>query len=708
MKLIDIKKKYYNKTNIVEALRGVTLEFSENGITMILGSSGCGKTTLLNIMSGKDKQFEGKIEDVPNFDYLTQDFNLLEEMSVYENLIIVKEDKETIEQYLEMFHLSEHKNKKIKYLSNGQKKRIQFIRALLHKPGLLLCDEPTAALDHDNTVMLMEELKKLSNDIQIILVTHDIALAEKYADRIIKMNQGYVVSDEKITNHKENETGEIITKKTFKETLKYVILEIKSRWKDALVTVSLSTLSIVMLFSVYTFFHDVMKQYDYNETFKRADNLILSLPKRIVKIDTLWYGLDYQHLFDFYYGINQVYKMRDIEEIIEENPEIIAVESYWSRQYYKTGGNLKAFDTFSYKTENNEILDYRNNPYYPAAYVYSTEFLEKDEYFRQNAALYVGKPYDNSGLQGHTYFNNMLSCYDLVNNATLPILVGEMPQGESEVLISKNLADKILIDEGYASYEELVGNTIYLGLYGRRNYSGEKDNIVEQNENGEYESVKVNIVDLAGVKVTGISTVENDYSLMVFFNNGYTNNITINHFLNDRKQLNFDYVRFLVEPGSDTEVIAKKIDEKFDYDDQDIVKFAGRGLEDVHKYYKNPNNFSIYFITITIVFMSMFVVVYIFKKKRVNKENNILKTYGYSIRLERFIRVGITTLLSFILALIVTYHFCNYINQFAKDYQYEMLMGYSPVRVALMTFVLGCYLLLIEGIILYKRKRRSV
>ena len=216
MKLTDIRKTYHNRNNDVQALKGITLDLSSNGITVILGPSGCGKTTLMNIIAGRS-DYEGTIENVPEFDYLTQEFNLFEDMTVLDNLLLVSDDRDDIDHYLNEFSLEEQKNRKVKKLSNGQKKRVQFIRALLHQPGLLLCDEPTAALDHDNTELLMEELKKLSDHIQIILVTHDILLSKQYADRIITMEQGIVVKDEIINEKPKSHAGNRMEKRSLKD-----------------------------------------------------------------------------------------------------------------------------------------------------------------------------------------------------------------------------------------------------------------------------------------------------------------------------------------------------------------------------------------------------------------------------------------------------------------------------------------------------------
>ena len=95
MKLIHIQKTYHNRNNTVHALKGIDLDLSTNGIIVILGPSGCGKTTLLNIMAGR-LSYEGRIEDVPSFDYLTQEFNLIENMSVKDNLLLVSDNREKL------------------------------------------------------------------------------------------------------------------------------------------------------------------------------------------------------------------------------------------------------------------------------------------------------------------------------------------------------------------------------------------------------------------------------------------------------------------------------------------------------------------------------------------------------------------------------------------------------------------------------------
>ena len=112
MKLIHINKVYHNKNNDVQALIDISFELNENGIIVLLGSSGSGKSTLLNIISGQDKDFTGQIEDLNKIDYITQEFNLFEDMSIMDNLLMACSDKQQILEYIHLFALEPHIYKK--------------------------------------------------------------------------------------------------------------------------------------------------------------------------------------------------------------------------------------------------------------------------------------------------------------------------------------------------------------------------------------------------------------------------------------------------------------------------------------------------------------------------------------------------------------------------------------------------------------------
>ena len=167
-----------------------------------VGQSGCGKTSLLHIISGKDNDFTGHIERDGKIEVVEQDILLMESMKVIDNLLIVNNNRQLIDEWLEKFHMKEFVHQKVKKLSVGQKKRIQIIRSLLVESDYLICDEPTASLDYENAEIIMEILQTISQDKSVIIVTHEVALIEKYADRIITMKKGKVVND-KVVNEKE-------------------------------------------------------------------------------------------------------------------------------------------------------------------------------------------------------------------------------------------------------------------------------------------------------------------------------------------------------------------------------------------------------------------------------------------------------------------------------------------------------------------------
>lgn len=365
MKLHDISKTYHNKNNTVLALNHINVDISTNGITVILGPSGCGKTTLMNIIAGWIP-YEGTIENIPNFDYLTQDFNLFENMSVMENLILVSKKRKRIRILLDEFEMTDFQNRKVKKLSNGQKKRVQFIRALLHRPGLLLCDEPTAALDHENAELLMNELKKLSSFMQIILVTHDTLLAEQYADRVITMDKGTIIKDEVIHSCTPSDNGKKMKHHALKSTFLLSVKRLKTELPSTVSSFLLSALCVLSVFSILNLRNNISRQSNYADTFKNAENMIVSIPDKSSGFqdgfnNSMHYGTFYTDT-----TTEDLFGFEDTEKIIQNHPEIIAVESFNSEQYQNMfyaqysydPRNSKEFPTYTY---NNSTL--ANIPY---------------------------------------------------------------------------------------------------------------------------------------------------------------------------------------------------------------------------------------------------------------------------------------------------------------------------------------------------------
>ena len=220
LKLKDIKKDYTVGDSTVHALKGVNLEFRENEFVAILGHSGCGKTTLLNIIGGLDQYTSGDLiinnKSTKNFTdadwdsyrnhsigFVFQSYNLIPHQTVLSNVelaltlsgVAPAERKARATEALRKVGLGDQLNKKPNQMSGGQMQRVAIARALVNDPDILLADEPTGALDSETSVQIMDILKEISKDKLIIMVTHNPELALSYASRVIKLKDGLIVDD---------------------------------------------------------------------------------------------------------------------------------------------------------------------------------------------------------------------------------------------------------------------------------------------------------------------------------------------------------------------------------------------------------------------------------------------------------------------------------------------------------------------------------
>ena len=220
LQLKNITKNYLSGDNKVQALKGIDIEFRENEFVSILGQSGCGKTTLLNIIGGLDrytsgdliingkstKEFKDKDWDTyrnHSVGFVFQSYNLIPHQTVLANVELAltisgvgkTERRKRAIEALQKVGLGDQLNKKPNQMSGGQMQRVAIARALVNDPDILLADEPTGALDSKTSVQVMEILKEISKDRLIIMVTHNPELAEKYSSRIVKLLDGKIIDD---------------------------------------------------------------------------------------------------------------------------------------------------------------------------------------------------------------------------------------------------------------------------------------------------------------------------------------------------------------------------------------------------------------------------------------------------------------------------------------------------------------------------------
>ena len=221
--LQNVDKYFYRrKSNQIHVINDTSLEFGETGLTALLGPSGCGKTTLLNVIGGLDKADKGRIyingqkitgrtarsvDRIRNLNigYIFQNYNLINTMTVFDNVAMVlkmvgikdeKEIREKVEYALELVGMYRYRKRYADMLSGGERQRVGIARAIVKNPSIIIADEPTGNLDSANTLEVMNIIKSISREKLVILVTHEENLANFYADRIIRLRDGKVISDE--------------------------------------------------------------------------------------------------------------------------------------------------------------------------------------------------------------------------------------------------------------------------------------------------------------------------------------------------------------------------------------------------------------------------------------------------------------------------------------------------------------------------------
>ena len=228
LELRNVKKDYPAGSGVVHALRGIDLQFRKSEFVAILGQSGCGKTTMLNIIGGLDgytdgdliingvstKRFKDRDWDTyrnHSVGFVFQSYNLIPHQTVLSNVELAltlsgvskAERRRRAKEALEAVGLGDQLKKKPNAMSGGQMQRVAIARALVNDPDIILADEPTGALDTETSVQVMEILKEVAKDRLVVMVTHNPELAETYATRIIRMLDGRLTGDSNPLNEEE-------------------------------------------------------------------------------------------------------------------------------------------------------------------------------------------------------------------------------------------------------------------------------------------------------------------------------------------------------------------------------------------------------------------------------------------------------------------------------------------------------------------------
>lgn len=289
LQLKHLRKTYHVGDTVTHALDDVSISFRDKEFVAILGPSGSGKTTLLNIIGGLDRYDSGDMiingMSTKNFKdtdwdayrnntvgFIFQNYNLIPHLSIMDNVelgmdlsgVPAKQRREKAEQALIKVGLKEHMHKNPNQLSGGQMQRVAIARAISNDPDILLCDEPTGALDTKTSVQIMELIKELSKDRLVIMVTHNPELAKQYASRIVNFKDGKIVDDSDPYNGDETtETFKLKrTKMSYWNAIKLSFTNIMTKKGRTILTAFASSIGIISIAVVLAISNGFQKQID--------------------------------------------------------------------------------------------------------------------------------------------------------------------------------------------------------------------------------------------------------------------------------------------------------------------------------------------------------------------------------------------------------------------------------------------------------------
>lgn len=696
MKLLNVSKTYYNKNNTVTALKDINLSFEDQGITFIIGSSGCGKTTLLNIMSCQDQEYEGEVICDGHVEVIEQDIYLFEAMSVYDNLWLICNDKEKINSLLERFDLVEYANQKVKLLSIGQKKRVQIIRALLLETQYLLCDEPTAALDHENGQQVMNTLKEISKEVGVIVVTHEIALVDQYASRVIKMNQGVIESDShQIDNINEVAVKSKISKQSFKQHFLLATKGSLARPFELIVKLLLIFTTVFTVFVATSLFTSFSNAVDNKNIWRTSQNIIITEPNE--GNDEILAASDrYDELYNGYY-IYDLYDKKDIQLVKDNVDGVIGYRygldnerfslSYGSYFDMKTVDEVKKmvedgqkkydetgqipFEDFEYYKNELGYYNYTypngNWPKEPIVinYTYYRAFSRNDEGYvingdGENNIIYLSDKKDYA-----------LIPYQLFDVKKIALKAGKYPVNDNEIIINNDVAQELKDYFGLSDIDELIGQEYpYYYKY-------------------------INKV-IANLKIVGISYNENDNENQVFFREGAFSRIDEEYFDTDQEKIKYQFLNFIIDENADVKKIVEELDSILESKESHFVLYNESNMVEQSEY-QNPLYFYLFVGALFVGIIIIYILIQGIHKQRTIKEMIIQRRYGYNSLIIIVIETAIMMMIGGVIQMLSLTYLCNWLNQLANSLNYAIAIDYNYF-VYLFSFVIAVIVVMaIEG-----------
>lgn len=510
LKLKNIVKEYPTGDSKVVALRGVSVEFRKSEFVSILGHSGCGKTTLLNIIGGLDQYTTGDLiiegkstKDFKDSDWDTyrnhsvgfvfQNYNLIPHQSVLSNVELAltlsgvsrEERRERAKVALEKVGLGDQLGKKPNQMSGGQMQRVAIARALVNNPEILLADEPTGALDSETSVQIMDLLKEISKDRLVIMVTHNPELAERYSTRIIRLVDGKIVSDsdpyDSGEEQKAKEKGKKKPSMSFFTALSLSMNNLLTKKVRTFLTSfagSIGIIGIALILSLSNGFQayiDAIQQETLTSYPISVDSATMDMTSMANSMTGITPG-EVDHGLDKVYSNTMAADMMEsftseiwsndlvkFKEFLDNNDEI---GQYVSSIQYSYGGTMNIYSS--------DTAD-GVNQVYPSPIISIMESM-------MGSMSFGGMSIDSSTMASYEKYYN--SWQELINNKELlttqyDVVEGAFPEKYNEVvlIVDKNneISDLAIQGLGIMSSKEMM-NT-YMSMMSGGEYTGERHEI---------------------------------------------------------------------------------------------------------------------------------------------------------------------------------------------------------------------------------------
>lgn len=477
LEIKNIVKDYETVGNTVHALRGVSIAFRKCELVAILGHSGCGKTTLLNIIGGLDHYTEGdliingrstkqyKSRDWDTYrnhsiGFIFQSYNLIPHQSVLANVelaltlsgISKNERRKRAAEALAKVGLEDQMYKRPNQMSGGQMQRVAIARALVNDPEILLADEPTGALDTETSVQIMELIKEIAKDRLVIMVTHNPDLANDYATRIVRLVDGEIKSDSDPFDGKEEKTAK--TEKSKKTKMSFLtalalsrnnLLTKKGRTFLTSFAGSIGIIGIALILSL----SNGVQLYINNVERTTLSSYPVSIQQETV---------DYTSLMSSMMGMQEEStEERDPNRVYTSN---ISTEMMKTMLSEITTNNLAEFKTYLESNPDN-ILDSISEiqySYSPNLYIYTKDLNDKIIQVNPSTVMQamMGESMADSVTQMTDTYSQILGGSDIsgttvwtellnstMNSEQYDVLAGRFPESWDEVVVMVNQNNEV-------------------------------------------------------------------------------------------------------------------------------------------------------------------------------------------------------------------------------------------------------------------------